>query len=86
MSMKGEKAPGPDGFPMTFFHTCWSMVKDDLMAVFHTFHEHGSFERSLNATFLTLIPKKTEVVEVKDFRPNSLVGSVYKILAKVLAN
>jgi hypothetical protein len=36
--------------------------------------------------FLSLIPKKANAVEVKDFRPISLVGSVYKILAKVLAN
>ena len=42
--------------------------------------------RSLNATFLSLIPKKVNAVEVKDFRPISLVGSIYKILAKVLAN
>ncbi len=41
---------------------------------------------SLNATFLSLIPKKANAIEVKDFRPISLVGSVYKILAKVLAN
>jgi hypothetical protein len=40
----------------------------------------------LNASFLTLIPKKTKAVEVKDFRPISLVGGMYKIIAKVLAN
>ena len=37
-------------------------------------------------TFLTLIPKKNEVMEVKDFRPISLVGAMYKIISKVLAN
>uniref|UniRef100_A0A2N9G2U9 Reverse transcriptase domain-containing protein n=1 Tax=Fagus sylvatica TaxID=28930 RepID=A0A2N9G2U9_FAGSY len=58
----------------------------DVLAVFSEFHEYGSFVQSLNATFLSLIPKKTNAVEVKDFRPISLVGSVYKILAKVLAN
>ena len=52
------------------------------MAVFHSFHEDGGFERSLNATFLVLIPKKYNVKEVKDFRPISLVGGVYKIIAK----
>jgi hypothetical protein len=39
--------------------------------------------------FLTLIPKKVEALEVKDFRPISLVGwggGMYKIIAKVLAN
>ena len=30
--------------------------------------------------------KKNEAIEVKDFRPISLVGGVYKIIAKVLAN
>ncbi|XP_050280858.1 uncharacterized protein LOC126721830 [Quercus robur] len=30
------------------------------------------FEKSLNATFITLIPKKNAAIEVKDFRPISL--------------
>ena len=50
------------------------------------FHETGSFVRSLNATFLVLIPKKGGVEDLKDFRPISLVGGLYKWLAKVLAN
>ena len=52
----------------------------------HSFHERSTFATSLNASFLTLIPKKIEAVEVKDFRPISLVGGMYKIIAKVLAN
>ena len=55
------------------------------MAVFHHFHVTGQFEKSLNATFIALIPKIATAVEVKDFRSISLVGGVYKILAKVLA-
>ena len=57
------------------------------MAVFHHFHVTGEFEKSLNATFIALIPKKDAAVEIKDFRPISLVGGGgYKILAKVLAS
>ena len=82
----GDKALGPDGFTMTFFQSCCSMVKTDIMNVFHIFHAHAVFEKSLNATFLTLIPKKIDVVDVKAFWPNSLVGGLYKITAKVLAN
>ena len=40
----------------------------------------------MNASFLTLIPKKCNAVNIKDFRLISLVGSVYKLLSKVLAN
>ena len=36
--------------------------------------------------FLALIPKKVDVVEVKDFQPISLVGGIYKIISKLLAN
>ena len=33
-----------------------------------------------------MIPKKNDASNIRDFRPISLVGSLYKILAKVLAN
>jgi len=56
------------------------------MAVFKHFHRYSIFERSLNASFLTLIPKKTNAVNIKDFLPISFVGNVYKLLSKVLAN
>ena len=82
----GDKAPGPDGFSMAFFQVCWAVVHLDIMVVLRAFHVFGSFEKSLNATFLALIPKKVGAVEVKDFRPISLVSGLYKILAKILAN
>jgi hypothetical protein len=48
------------------------IVKDDLMCVFYNFYEHGLFE-------------KIGQLEVGDFKPISLMGSVCNILAKVLA-
>ena len=56
------------------------------MDFFVYFHWHSVSERSLNASFLTVIPKKSNAVNILDFRPISLVGSVYKLLSKVLAN
>ena len=56
------------------------------MAFFDHFHRSSKFEWSLNASFLSLIPKKNNALNIKDYRPNSLVGSVYKLLFKVLAN
>ena len=53
---------------------------------FQVFFERGQFEKSFNTTFISLILKKSDAVEVKDFRPISLIGGVYKIIAKVLAN
>ena len=84
--MASDKAPGLDGFSMTFFQGCWDTIKYDAMVVFHEFHAHGHFEKSMNATFIALIPKKLGALECKDFRPISLVIGIYKIIAKVLAN
>ena len=38
----------------------------------------GRFVRSLNTMFLVLIPKKGGAEDLKDFRPVSLVGGLYK--------
>jgi hypothetical protein len=84
--MDRDKAPGPDGFSMAFFQDCWEVVKGDFMAVFEEFHARGKFVKSINSTFISLIPKIQGVKEVKDFRPISLVSGVYKIISKVLAN
>lgn len=56
------------------------------MGFFRDFHEHGRFMKSLNASFLVIIPKKEEAKELQYFRPVRLVDSLYKLLAKVLAN
>ena len=56
------------------------------MITIQVIFERGQYEKSLNATFISLIPKKSDAAEVKDFRPISLIGTVYKIIAKVLVN
>ena len=55
------------------------------MAVFQEFHSKASFQDSLNKSFIALITKKVGAVDLKDFRPISLVGVVYKLIATVLA-
>lgn len=33
--MPARKAPGPDGFTAEFLRACWSIIKHDIVAVFH---------------------------------------------------
>ncbi|RVW29925.1 LINE-1 retrotransposable element ORF2 protein [Vitis vinifera] len=86
MGMNGDKAPGPDGFTVAFWQFCWEFVKEEIVDVFKEFYEDKSFAKSLNSTFLVLIPKKGGAEDLGDFRPISLLGGVYKLLAKVLSN
>lgn len=61
-------------------------VKGDINGyTMQQFYDHQVFERSLNATYVALIPKRAGAVELRDFRPISLISGVYKMIAKVLA-
>jgi len=84
--MNNEKAPSPGGFPMAFFQVCWEVIKVDMMGVFHDFHASSKFEKSLNATFIAFILRKTWAIDLKNFCPISIVSGIYKIIAQVLAN
>ncbi|CAN1136827.1 LINE-1 reverse transcriptase homolog, partial [Linum perenne] len=81
----GDKAPGPDGFPMGYFKAHWNIVKSDILKALEDFGSFKTMPKLINNTFLYLIPKKEVCEDIKDLRPISLVSSFYKILAKVLS-
>nr|GEY68577.1 RNA-directed DNA polymerase, eukaryota, reverse transcriptase zinc-binding domain protein [Tanacetum cinerariifolium] len=58
----------------------WSIKGDENSKYYHEIPNRG------NSSFITLIPKVPNANVVKDFRPISLIGSLYKVIAKVLAN
>ena len=65
--VNSDRALGPDGFTIAFFQTCWDVLKEDIITVFHDFHTRGKFERSLNAMFITHILNRSWVFDIKDF-------------------
>lgn len=56
------------------------------MNLFHDFFENNIVNKSVNATYIGLIPKKSVSQKVSDYKPISLTTSMYKILAKVAAH
>jgi len=80
------KCPGPDGISFGFIKDFWDILKVDVMRFLLEFHRNGRLTKGINNTFIALIPKVDSPQRLNDFRPISLVGSLYKILAKVLAN
>ncbi|CAL1352801.1 unnamed protein product [Linum trigynum] len=80
----GDRAPGPDGFTLEFYKKGWNVIKRDLVKALDEFHISGFMPDSIAHSFLCLIPKKDAAEEVSDFRPISLVGSLNKVLSKVL--
>jgi hypothetical protein len=85
MDGDGNKSPGPDGFNNAFLKNCWDIIKGEIRIMFDQFHGIGSLPKSMLSYFVTLIPKVNSPFGLKDFRPISLLGSLYKLIAKVLA-
>ena len=80
------KAPGPDGMPHLFYQTYWTEVGMDVSQGVLSSLNSGSLLKSVNHTFITLIPKVKNPERVTEFRPISLCNVIYKIVSKVIAN
>ena len=84
--MEHNKAPGPDGFLAEFYQAFWDTIKDDLMAMFMDFHNGNLPLHSLNFGIITLLPKKTNAVQIQQYRPICLLNVSFKIFTKVAVN
>lgn len=55
--------------------------------MFQYLYAQGKFEKSLNATFIALIPKESNVVDVMDFTPkNTFVKGRHILDSSLIAN
>jgi hypothetical protein len=79
------KAPGHDGIPMEFFHELAEEVAPSLLSAFTEILNSGAASAYINKGTITLIPKTGDRTKLSNWRPITLLGSVYKILAKLLA-
>ena len=84
--MANEKAPGLDGFTVDFFKACWDVVKEDIWEVVEDSRTSSSILKSINSTFIALIPKEAEACTPANFRPIALCNVLYKIISKVMEN
>ncbi|GJR05818.1 putative RNA-directed DNA polymerase, eukaryota, reverse transcriptase zinc-binding domain protein [Tanacetum coccineum] len=64
----------------------WDYIKHDIQSFMVKFFESNMLPQGTNSRFITLIPKIPNPLFIKDYRPISLIGIQYKIIAKILAN
>lgn len=86
LDMPNDKAPGPDGFNSLFFKKAWPIIRFDMYKLCQDFFLHQADLKSINSSYITLVPKKDNPESVNDFRPISLLNSSFKLLTKILAN
>ena len=80
-----SKVPSYDGFNLNFMKKMWKQFEDEIYNFILGFFASGRLSPDINQTWLTLILKVDNVVEVKDFQPISMVSCLYKLIARILA-
>jgi hypothetical protein len=69
-----------------FFKRAWHTIKKDFYKLYTDFYNHAVDLKSINHSYITLVPKVDNPKRVTDFRPISLINSAPKLVAKFLAN
>ena len=85
-SCGNDKSPGPDGFNFRFIKHFWEELKPEFLRFISEFYVNASFPKGSNSSFIALIPKIKDPQVISDSRPISLIGCIYKVITKLLAN
>lgn len=84
-SMGSTKAPGPDGLSVLFFCEYWGIISSAVIATVQDFFNSGRLLRTMNHTFIVLIPKVVNPHRVTHYRLISLCNVCYKVISKIIA-
>jgi len=57
--LPNDKVPGPDVFNGHFFKKSWSLIKYDVYRLCRDFYDHMADLKSINYSYITLVPNKS---------------------------
>ena len=83
--MKKNKSHGLDGITTEFYQEFWPLIGNLLVDVFNHSHDTGNLPDSLRKSVMSLIYKKDDEDDIRNYRPISLTNVDYRILAFTLA-
>lgn len=80
-----QKDTGPDDFTFKLIKDKWDIMMTKIIQIMKHFEVTRTLSRHYNSSFMTLIPKVVDSLTLGDYLPISLIGCMYKIMAKLLA-
>jgi hypothetical protein len=83
--MAKDKTPGLDGLPAEFYKTFKHLLSKNLASLCNAVF-HSECTDSQKLAVISLLFKKGDRADIRNYRPISLLNVDYKICAKVLAN
>ena len=84
-AMANNKSPGTDGLPAEFKKLFFDILAEDLLEVLNTIFDLGQMSTSQRTGLITMLYKKGDRLDLKNWRPISLLNCDYKILSKILS-
>lgn len=84
-SFSNNKSHGPDDFTMKFYNSSRHLFKGDIFKIFSEFHDNCIINKAVIVTNIALNAKKEKCSVASEYKPTSLATSLYKLMAKVLA-
>ena len=84
--MQKNKSPGHDGLSVEFYQNFWQHVKKPLLNSFSEAYDNGELAYTHRESIISLMLKKGDRSELKNYCPLSLSNVDYKILAFALSS
>ena len=84
-SMAKGKSAGPDSLGPEFYHNFEGMIVDNLLAMLTEAEEEGHLHPDVQNGDISVLYKKGDHGECRNYRPITLLNVDYKIYAKVIA-
>ncbi|MCO5568124.1 hypothetical protein L7F22_021820 [Adiantum nelumboides] len=81
-----SSCPGDDGLTRGFFVTHWEILHIWLLRGCQDIFSSGCMPESMCTGLISLIPKGGDTTRMRQWRPITLLSSVYKILAKLISS
>ena len=81
-----KKSPGPDGIPSEFYKYFLNLAAPLLLGVFNEAIERGELPSFMKDGIISLLYKKKDRRDIRNYRPVTLLNSDYKIFTKILTN
>ena len=85
VDMVRRKAPGSNGLPMEFYSKFWDFLGEDLVCVLNSCFCSGLLSRSQRSGMISLSFKKGDHLDIRNWRPISLLNLEYKLAARAIA-
>ena len=85
-NLKCNKVPGCDGLSINWYCKFWDIIKTEFYEMTQYAMETGKMPESAMKGCISLLPKKScDPLQLKNWRPLTLLNNDYKIISKALA-